>query len=181
MNSFIPFIDLCVVLNMKSFVSLAVFFFFSYWNHSCNNSNQNHSSSVLISFYIGFKYYSVFYIVVFPGLDISGHFWNCRWVQQCLLPCQVAPDLCSHPTQVVLAHSLYKWVPKYSEHKWISKEITCFYYRVSFLFALAEKVLSPVNSPSAHIRFSPRYCQCNNAQAWGQFMLTTWCTRNCSK
>lgn len=29
MNSFIPFIDLCAVLNMKSFMSLAVFFFFS--------------------------------------------------------------------------------------------------------------------------------------------------------
>lgn len=28
-NSFIPFIDLCVVLNMKSFMSLVVFPFFS--------------------------------------------------------------------------------------------------------------------------------------------------------
>lgn len=67
MNSFIPFIDLRVCFEYEVLHVLGGLSFFFLLKSFSNNSNQNHSSSVLISFYIGFEYYSMIWKLSEPA------------------------------------------------------------------------------------------------------------------
>lgn len=51
------------------------------------------------------------------------HFWRFEGGWQCLVPYQVAPDLCPHPLQVILGRSLYGWMPEYSEYIYFFREL----------------------------------------------------------